>query len=122
MAADGQRHVRVPTEPEESDTMSQFSAALLRPMIAKDVRGFVRKYVVSFGDAMRLTTEKHLKAVLNTAADFDNVDMEVAEENDIREKIQDGNAGNAKSRKRLRRTLERLNDAKKAAPMDESDE
>ena len=51
--------------------------------------------------------------MLNTAADFDNVDMEVAEENDIREKIQDGNAGNAKSRKRLRRTLERFNNGKK---------
>ena len=51
--------------------------------------------------------------MLNTAADFDNVDMEVAEENDIREKIQDGSGGNSKSRKRLRRTLERLNDGKK---------
>ena len=81
-------------------------------MIAKDVRGFVRKYVVSYGDAMKLTTEKHLKAVLNTAADFDNVDLEIAEENDIRDKIQDGSGGNSKSRKRLRRTLERLNNAK----------
>ena len=82
-------------------------------MIAKDVRGFVKKYVVSYGDAMRLTTEKHPKAVLNTAADFDNIDLEVAEENDIRDKIQDGSGGNAKSRKRLRRTLERLNNGKK---------
>ena len=47
-------------------------------------KGFVKKYVVSYEDAMKLTAEKHLKARLNTAADFDNFEVEIAEENDIR--------------------------------------
>ena len=51
-------------------------------------KGFVKKYVVSYEDAMKLTAEKHLKARLNTAADFDNFEVEIAEENDIRGPIQ----------------------------------
>ena len=77
--------------------MSRLSGQLLRPLIAKDVVGFVKRYVVSYEDAMKLTSEKHLKARLNINRPLLNLDandgddddvVEVAEENDIREAIQ----------------------------------
>ena len=111
--------VRVPAEPAESDTISKFSGRLLRPLLAKDVEGFVRRYVVSYKDAMKLTTEKHLKARPNTGAGDDDDVVEVAEDNDIHERIQDNlrkkdhpdndSRDGKNARKRIRKTLERLN-------------
>ena len=132
--------VQVPSEPVECDTMSRYSGQLLSPMIAKDVAGFVKRYVVSFKDAMKLTTEKHLKARLNTwLAGYDDVDVELAEDNDSQERIQenvhnkvqrDCNGSNIRKearnchvpgRNRIRKTLERLN-AKALEPKATGDE
>ena len=117
----------VDAEPHESNTVGKVTGQLLKPLLDKDLRGFITRYVVTFSDAMKLTLEKHLKARLHRSGEQDEVveveDVDDEEEQSIRAKSREIKENlrekaredselhkrvSSRGRQRIRETLARL--------------